>query len=123
MSSDQEILAKIRTLLAIERNYLSEERTALAEFRTGLTIALVSLPAVSLVHYFFEAIPNTNPIFAVLLYLSFAVLTVIGIWISMKSRLKLKKTRQKIWLLKDRQLKVMKDSNELCSLLEDCIIH
>lgn len=32
MSSEQEILAKIRTLLALERNYLSEERTALAEF-------------------------------------------------------------------------------------------
>jgi uncharacterized membrane protein YidH (DUF202 family) len=106
MSSEQELLAKIRTLLALERNYLAEERTALAEFRTGLTIALVSPPAVSLLHYALEGLPNLN---------------LIGIWISIRSRLNLKKIRQKIQLLKDRQLTVIKDSDELCSLLEDCI--
>ena len=123
MSSEQEILAKIRTLLAVERNYLAEERTALAEFRTGLTIALVSPPAISLLRYIFKGIPNFNLIFTVVLYLGFVFLTVIGIWISIMSRLKLKKIRRKIQLLKDRQLKVMKDSDELCSLFEDCIIH
>jgi len=36
--TEQEILAKIRTLLALERNYLAEQRTAFAEFRIGLAL-------------------------------------------------------------------------------------
>ncbi len=121
MSSEQEILARIRTLLALERNYLSEERTALAEFRTGLTLALVSPPAISLVHVFFGDISHSNFIFPIILYLVFILLTAIGIWSSVMSRLRLNKIRQKIQLLKVRQLSVMKDSKELCSLLEDCV--
>jgi uncharacterized membrane protein YidH (DUF202 family) len=121
MSSEQAILARIRTLLALERNYLSEERTALAEFRTGLTLALVSPPAISLFTYLFDVL-NINLVFAAILYLAFGFLTVFGIWISILSRLRLKKIRQKIQLLKVRQLKVMKDSDAVCGLLEDCII-
>jgi uncharacterized membrane protein YidH (DUF202 family) len=121
MSSEQEILARIRTLLALERNYLSEERTALAEFRTGLTLALVSPPAISLIHFLLEGISNLNFIFPIIIYSVFVLLTIIGIWISVMSRLQLKKIRQKIQLLKERQLKVMRDSDELCDLLEDCI--
>lgn len=120
MSSEQEILARIRTLLALERNYLSEERTALAEFRTGLTLALVSPPAISLFSYLFDVL-NLSLAFGGFLYLAFGFLTVLGIWISVMSRLRLKKIQQKIQLLKDRQLKVMKDSDAICSLLEDCI--
>ena len=39
--NESEVLAKIRTLLALERNHLAEERTALAEFRTGLALAVI----------------------------------------------------------------------------------
>lgn len=120
MSSEQEILARIRTLLALERNYLSEERTALAEFRTGLTLALVSPPAISLFTYLLDVL-NINLIFAAILYLAFGFLTVFGIWISVLSRVRLKKIRQKVQLLKNRQLKVLKDSDAVCELLEDCV--
>lgn len=121
MSFQQELLARIRTLLALERNYLSEERTALAEFRTGITLALVSPPAISLVHFLMEGVSHLNSFIPVSLYLVFVTLTIIGIWMSVMSRLRLAKIRQKIRLLKERQLHVMKESNELCNLLEDCI--
>ena len=121
MSSEQDILARIRTLLALERNYLSEERTALAEFRTGLTLALVSPPAISLIHVLFEGIPSLNSIFPTTIYSIFVLLTIIGIWISVMSRIRLKNIRQKLQMLKERQLHVMKDSQELCDILEDCI--
>lgn len=121
MSSEQAILATIRTLLALERNYLAEERTYLAEFRTGLTLALVSPPAISLINYFFQNIPDRNPLFDAIFYCFFLFLTVLGIWISFVSRSKLKKIRQKIQLLKDRQLEVIAESKNVCDLLEDCI--
>ena len=121
MSSQQELLARVRTLLALERNYLSEERTALAEFRTGLTLALVSPPAISLVHFIFEGMTHLHTIVPIVSYSIFALLTIIGIWISVISRLRLTKIRQKLQMLKERQLHVIKDSQELCDLLEDCI--
>jgi uncharacterized membrane protein YidH (DUF202 family) len=121
MSSEQELLARIRTLLALERNYLSEERTELATFRTGLTLALVSPPVISLIHFLFgESYPLTS-LFPTLLYLVFALLTILGIWAAIMSRVRLKKIQQKIQLLKVRQIHVMQDSDELCSLLEDCV--
>ena len=122
MSSQQELLARIRTLLALERNYLSEERTALAEFRTGLTLALVSPPAISLIHFLFEGITNLNAIVPMIIYLIFVLLTIIGIWISVMSRSRLRNIRRKLEMLKQRQLHVMKNSQELCDLLEDCIM-
>ncbi|UCH02571.1 MAG: hypothetical protein JSV20_01935, partial [Candidatus Bathyarchaeota archaeon] len=101
MSSEQAILARIRTLLALERNYLAEERTCFAEFRTGLTLALVSPPAISLANYIFQNIPDRNPLFDVVIYCVFLFLTGMGIWLSFVSRSKLKKIRQKIQLLHD----------------------
>jgi len=44
--NDQQVLAKIRTLLTLERNYLAEERTAMTEFRNGLTLTVIGLPQV-----------------------------------------------------------------------------
>jgi len=55
--TEQEILAKLRTLLALERNYLAEERTALAEFRTGLALTVIA-PAASTVHAYIFSFCN-----------------------------------------------------------------
>ena len=80
MSSEREILAKIRTLLALERNYLSEERTALAEFRTGLTLALVSPPALSLFTYIFQSFPVEGySLFMLVISIFLVFLTLMGI--------------------------------------------
>ena len=122
MFSEQEILAKIRTLLALERNYLSEERTALAEFRTGLTLSLISPPALSLFTYITQSFPVEGySLFMLIIYIFLIFLTLIGIWISIRSRSKLNRISDKIQLLKNRQLEVIKDSEIICSLLEDCI--
>ena len=41
---ERDVLARIRTLLALERNHLAEERTKLAKLRTGMTFALMAPP-------------------------------------------------------------------------------
>jgi len=51
--TEQEILAEIRTLLALERNYLAEERTSRAEFRTGLALTVIAPAASTLIAYIF----------------------------------------------------------------------
>ena len=60
--SEQDIPARIRTLLALERNYRAEERTALAEFRTGLALALIGSPAGAFVAFIFPSIPTEGAI-------------------------------------------------------------
>jgi len=116
-ANEEEILAKIRTLLALERNYLAEERTALAEFRTGLTLALVGPSASAVIVY-------VNPREGIVLFLTFLIsLTVIGIWTCLNSRSRLKEIRKKKKILKDRQAMIIKTSKETYDLLGDFIGH
>ena len=120
--TEQEILAIIRTLLAIERNYLAEQRTALAEFRTGLTIMLISPPAISFITYFFQSIPLArNPIFEVIIYLFLVLITILGVRMSISSRSKLRKIYQKIKILQARENKIIKQSKIIYDLLCDCL--
>ena len=120
--SEQEILANIRTLLAIERNYLAEQRTALAEFRTGLTLTLIAPPAISLITYFFQNIPIVrNPIFDAVIYLFLVIIMIYGVRISVNSRSKLRKISQKIKILQDRENKIIKQSKIVFDLLCDCL--
>ena len=93
-TGEQEILAKIRALLALERNYLAEERTALAEFRTGLTLALTAPPASTVVAYIFSVLPIESVLlFDLINFTFFAILTLVGVRMSLRSRSKLKKIR------------------------------
>ena len=120
--SEQELLAKVRTLLAIERNYLAEQRTALAEFRTGLTLTLTAPPAISLVTYFFQSVPILrNTIFDAVVYLFLILITIYGVRISVSSRSKLRKISQKIKILQDRENKMIKQSKMVYDLLCDCL--
>ena len=119
---EQDLLARIRTLLAIERNYLAEERTALAEFRTGITLALVSPPAISVFNVVLRSLPDAlHPMLEAIVYLAFIGLTIVGAWISVMSRKRYRIIRHQIHRLKTRQREVMKDSDAICSLLDDCI--
>ena len=120
--SEQEILAKIRTLLALERNYLAEERTELAEFRTGLVLTVIA-PAVStLIAYAFSFLEVEHAfLFDALNFTFFAILTVWGIWTSLRSRSKLNRIRKKKMILKDRECEVMRRSKAVYDLLRDCI--
>ncbi|NIQ04583.1 MAG: hypothetical protein GWO20_02280 [Candidatus Korarchaeota archaeon] len=65
---DHKILEELRILLALERNYLAEERTALAEFRTGLTLALIAVPATTVVAFIFNQLLEWLPFFGNQLY-------------------------------------------------------
>jgi len=120
--SEQEILAKIRTLLALERNYMAEERTALAEFRTGLALTVIGPAASTIVAYIFSVLPIERVILLDLLNLTFfSILTIIGIWTSLRSRSKLKTIRKKKKIIKNREATIIKSSKSVYDLLCDCI--
>ena len=118
--NEMEVLAKIRTLLALERNYLAEERTALAEFRTGLALAVLGPTISTFIAYiiaFFEL--ETSIFVDIFNVVFFAIVTIIGIWISYKSRIEFKKSRQKKIMVRKRILDVSRSSKEIFSILSD----
>ena len=120
--TEQEILAKIRTLLALERNYLAEERTALAEFRTGLALTVIAPAASAVIAYIFSLLQVEHVLlFDSLNFTFFAILTIWGIWTSFRSRSKVNKVRKKKMILKDRECEVMRKSKAVRDLLHDCI--
>ena len=121
-TTEQEILAKVRTLLALERNYLAEERTALAEFRTGLALTVIAPAASTVIAYIFSLLQTEYVfLFDSLNFTFFAILTILGIWTSFRSRSKLNRIRKKKMILKDRECEVMRNSKAVRDLLYDCI--
>jgi len=119
---EQEILAKLRTLLALERNYLAEERTALAEFRTGLALTVIAPAASTVIAYTFSFLQLEYALlFDAFNFIFFAALTIWGILISSRSRSKLNRIRNKKRILKNRECEVMKKSKAVQDLLRDCI--
>ncbi len=120
--TEQEILAKMRTLLALERNYLAEERTALAEFRTGLALTVIAPAASTVIAYIFSALQvGYALLFDALNFTFFAILTIWGIWTSFRSRSKLNRIRNKKMILKNRECELMKRSKAVHELLRDCV--
>jgi len=120
--TEQEILAKMRTLLALERNYLAEERTALAEFRTGLALTVIAPAASTVIAYIFSSLQLEYALlFDAFNFIFFATLTIWGIWTSFCSRSKLNKIRNKKMILKNRECEVMKKSKAVHDLLRDCM--
>lgn len=121
-AGEQEVLAKIRTLLALERNYLAEERTALAEFRTGLALTVIAPAASTVVAYIFSTFPIEKSLLLDLLnFTFFSILTIVGIWTSLRSQSKLKKIRKKKEIIKGREAAIIKSSKAVHDLLCDCI--
>ena len=121
-NKEQEILAKIRTLLALERNYLAEERTELAEFRTGLALTVLAPAASAVIAYIFSFLQVGHALlFDALNFTFFAILTILGIWTSFRSRSRLKKIRKKKMILKDRECEIVGKSKAVHDLLRDCI--
>jgi uncharacterized membrane protein YidH (DUF202 family) len=121
-TSEQEVLAEIRTLLALERNYLAEERTELAEFRTGLALSVIAPALSTVIAYVFSILQVEYALlFDALNFAFFAILTVSGIWTSLRSRSKLNKIRKKKMVLKGRVCGVMGKSKAVQDLLSDCI--
>jgi uncharacterized membrane protein YidH (DUF202 family) len=89
--NEQEVLAKIRTLLALERNFLADERTALAEFRTGLAITLIGPTVSTLIAYVLSVFTvDQTVVLVVLNFTFFSVLIIFGVWTIFRSQSKLK---------------------------------
>jgi uncharacterized membrane protein YidH (DUF202 family) len=120
--TEQEILAEMRTLLALERNYLAEERTALAEFRTGLALTVIAPAASTVIAYIFSFLQLEYAfLFDAFNFIFFATLAIWGIWTSFHSRSKLNRIRNKKTSLKNRECEVMKKSKAVHDLLRDCV--
>ncbi|MCW4007475.1 MAG: hypothetical protein NWF09_02110 [Candidatus Bathyarchaeota archaeon] len=120
--SEREILAGIRTLLALERNYLAEDRTALAQLRTGLTLALIGPPASAVVAYLISIIPiMANVVFDLLNIVFFAVITIVGVWMCLNARTELKQIGRKKKILRAREAELLKNSKVAQDLLGDLL--
>ncbi|HII85789.1 TPA: DUF202 domain-containing protein [Candidatus Bathyarchaeota archaeon] len=119
-TNEMEVLAKIRTLLALERNYLAEERTALAEFRTGLALVVIGPTIGTIIAYMISVFNlEQSTLFDVLNVVFFSIMTIGGLWIAYKSRIEYRRARQKRVLIKKRTLEVSKSSKEIFGLLSD----
>ena len=122
-TTEQEILAKLRTLLALERNYLAEERTALAEFRTGLALTVIAPAASTIIAYIFSFLQFEYALlFDAFNFAFFATLTIWGIWTRFRSRSQLNRIRSKKMILKSRECEIMRESKAVHDLLRDCIV-
>jgi uncharacterized membrane protein YidH (DUF202 family) len=119
---EQQVLAKIRTLLALERNFLAEERTALAQFRNGLALIVIGPTAITFIAYVLSVFTVGQSIaLDVLNFAFFSVLIVVGIWISFSSQSKLKAIKKKKVAIKKRTIEISKSSKEIFDLLCDCV--
>ena len=115
-STQTELLAQLRTLLALERNYLAEERTVLAAFRTGLALILI-VPS----FYFYSLTLNWNlAIHGLLLFYGFLILCgSLGTWESVRSRLKLKKIRRLKAAVIDKEKEILNSSKEIADIFTE----
>jgi uncharacterized membrane protein YidH (DUF202 family) len=120
--NEQEVLAKIRTLLALERNFLADERTALAEFRTGLAITLIGPTVSTLIAYVLSVFTvDQTVVLVVLNFTFFSVLIIFGVWTIFRSQSKLKIIRRKKMAIKKRRIEISKSSKGIYDLLFDYV--
>ena len=118
--SDQEVLAQIRTLMALERNYLAEERTALAEFRTGLALIILGSPTSAAISFILSTMVGIDRIISDSISItSVIIIIIIGSYISFQSRNLLKKIRKRKKILKIRELDICEKSETVYKLLAD----
>ncbi|MCW4044999.1 MAG: DUF202 domain-containing protein [Candidatus Bathyarchaeota archaeon] len=117
---EQEILARIRTLLALERNYLAEERTELAKFRTGLSLAVIGPSASAFLIYIFSVFPIVErTLFDLINIVFFSIVTVAGLWLCLSAQRRLNKIKQKKKSLRLKESEIVKSSKATKDLLGD----
>ena len=117
MTDDTELLAQLRTLMALERNYLAMERTHLAAFRSGLALLLV---APSLFIYSLALAWQFNVI-TLVLYSVLIVIGVLGLWELLHSRLKLKKIHRYRNAVIKKEKEIINSSKTISDMFKDLI--
>ena len=115
-TSESIVLARMRTLLALERNYLAEMRTCLAEFRTGIALALIGPPLLSLSLTYLSLSFLSFIIFAFL-----SVLTIWGIIMAFRAHKKTQSIRAEQKHVIYHEKKLMENSPGAQKLLADCM--
>ena len=114
------MLARMRTLLALERNFLAEERTALAEFRTGLALILIG-PPTSIV-YLSSSLHFEAPLWMnIILYVFIGVLMIWGISMAIRAHKKANMLRSERMVIKEREKQIIEASPETQELLKNCM--
>ena len=118
--SESLLLARMRTLLALERNHMAEKRTILAQFRTGLALILITPP--SGIIFFSDQLSLSLPLWAMIGFLiSFGLVIVVGIVMLFQARLRLRKINQEILNLKPHMRKIIDENPIIANLLSDCM--
>ena len=118
---DNTQLALIRTLLAAERNYLAIERTQLSQLRTGLSLAVLAPSAAATLTYVYSFLAESFEL-EVVSFFFLSILTVYGVYMSLRSYLKLRKTRATQKVIRERQVQILKQNKLLENYFEDILI-
>ena len=115
---DNTQLALVRTLLAAERNYLAIERTQLSQLRTGLSLAVLAPSAAATLTLVYSYLPESLEL-EVVFSIFLGILTIYGIYMTLTSYLKLRKTRATQNLIRERQFKILKQNALVESYFKD----
>ncbi|MHA1521416.1 MAG: hypothetical protein ACTSRK_14625 [Promethearchaeota archaeon] len=118
--AENNILARMRTLLALERNYLAEERTQLAQFRTGIALTLFG-PTSSAIYFPWSVSQNIPTWISIIIIISFTSITGIGLYWIIKASSILKNLRMKKKFVKQRELDLIEENQDVKDLLANCL--
>ena len=113
---DNTRLALIRTLLAVERNYMAIERTHLSGFRTGITLAVIA-PTIATALPFLLSSLHLH--IAVTVYILLIVLTIFGLYITIKSYRKLKRAEALQELIRCREREIASETELTKTYFQD----
>jgi uncharacterized membrane protein YidH (DUF202 family) len=120
--SDQDILAEIRTLLAVERNYLAIERTQFAQLRTGVAVSFTGPPAAGAIGYLLTYFKEATVV-SYAVYASLGLLTVWGIWVTYRAYTGLRKTRKALQEIVKAEVYAAKKSEKIDDLMNHFLSH
>ena len=115
-SNEGDILARLRTLYALERNYLAMQRNQLAKIRTGLALSLFAPPII-----LFTISLNVALNYSSLLLLMITLVGIVsyGLWMILSAHTRLTKVRRRLLLVRKRENQIINSSSTLTKLFGD----
>lgn len=115
-STEGDILARVRTLYALERNYLAMVRNQLAKIRTGLALSLFAPP----IYVYSLSLHLIIPFFLIILFLIILISSgSYGLWMIFHAHTKLTKIRKLLQKVRKREDSIIKSSPLISELLGD----
>ena len=115
-SNEGDILARLRTLYALERNYLAMQRNQLAKIRTGLALSLFAPPIILFTISLGVALNLTSLLLLIIILVG---IVTYGLWMILSAHTRLTKVRKRLLLVRKRENQIIKLSTNLFKMFGD----